>query len=307
MMISIVLPVYNAEKYIDRCIESVINQSYVDYELLIIDDGSTDSTRDICLKYTYNDERIRYFYQKNKGPSAARNQALKLSKGNYIVFIDSDDYYEKNYLTVLLDLLERNDADIAVCNFYRENFVTKEKYINDTGKQAVIYFNEDSEKIIYDKRIEGYLWNKIFKRSLFDNILFPDDINLCEDLFVLVKIICKNDIKIIYTSSALYNYVMNTDGITDSINYNKYQSYIYSLDNILSIENVSAGMINALNARKYDISFSYIRKRYKCTKFECKNIVKQCRMTLRYKIKCEKNILKKFRIFARDFVFIRWR
>ena len=130
-LISVIVPVYNVEKYLDKCINSLINQSYNNLEIILIDDGSTDNCGEICDKYALKDNRIKVIHKKNEGLSAARNLGISISKGDYIIFIDSDDWVDKEILLKLLNLIKKYNSDIAVCDYlltYDENeYIEKEE------------------------------------------------------------------------------------------------------------------------------------------------------------------------------------
>ena len=124
-LISVIVPVYNVEKYIDKCIKSIISQDYTNLEIWLVDDGSTDSSGEVCDKYAESDQRIIVIHKDNGGLSDARNVALDRMQGKYVLFIDSDDYIEKNYISYLYMLLKDYQSDISICNF---------KYVNEKGR-----------------------------------------------------------------------------------------------------------------------------------------------------------------------------
>ena len=119
-MISIITPIYQAEKYLENLINSIINQTYHDWELLLIDDGSTDGSAEICNRYAHKDKRIRVFHKANGGVSSARNQAMDMAKGDYLAFADSDDWVEANWLEQLYTIAKEQEADIVVSDYYEE-------------------------------------------------------------------------------------------------------------------------------------------------------------------------------------------
>lgn len=141
--VSIIVPVYNSEKYIAKCIESILNQDYKEFELLLINDGSTDSSCNIMN--LYDDKRIKIYNQENKGTGSARNLGLKYATGNYIAFVDSDDTIENNYLSIMLELIKKNNADIVSCQ-YKQNKDTEKIEILDK-EQAFKYLIALPEKI----------------------------------------------------------------------------------------------------------------------------------------------------------------
>ena len=125
--ISILMPVYNAEKYLNETIDTIKNQSFSNWELIIVDDGSIDNSKEICTKLMNDDKRIKYIFQENLGVSHTRNVALENAQGKYIVFVDSDDLIHEDYLKILINSIEKNNSDISVCNFI-------ERKISNTGK-----------------------------------------------------------------------------------------------------------------------------------------------------------------------------
>jgi len=174
-MISVIIPVYNGEKYISECIESVLNQSYRDFEIIVINDGSTDNTADICKKF----EDIRYFYQENRGVSKAREKGLQMAKGEYITFIDSDDRVKPDFLEVMLAAM--SDCDIVCCNSIDEI-----EYQSDIYHENEILTNQ--ERIYRDyfffKRYTTCIWGKLFKKRILEKIEFPQ-MEYAEDTFVV--------------------------------------------------------------------------------------------------------------------------
>ena len=116
--VSVIIPVYNVENYVKKCIDSVINQTYTNIEIILVDDGSTDSCGSICKEYSLRDNRILVIHKKNGGLSEARNVGLSYAKGNYILFVDGDDYIEKNMIEKLYNTILSNDSDMALCNFF---------------------------------------------------------------------------------------------------------------------------------------------------------------------------------------------
>lgn len=221
MRISIIVPVYNVELYIRECLDSLISQTYENIEIIIIDDGSTDLSYDICKEY--NDKRIKLIQQKNKGVSMSRNLGLKESTGEYVMFVDSDDFLEIDACSKLVEILEKNNLDVLMFNY--NNYIENKKYENKNVCESFICDNKYiKNKLIYtilnpklipykteNNKFYGmsFIWNKIFKRKiLFDNhILFEqknkkayfEDGVFCLDVF-------NNSNSICFTKTPLYNY-----------------------------------------------------------------------------------------------------
>lgn len=209
-MISVIVPVYNVEKYLNRCVKSILSQTYRDYEVLLIDDGSTDKSNELCNLWIQRDNRIKVYYQQNQGLSAARNTGIKYAKGEWITFLDSDDYIEKHYLEILVHNMQMTSADISCCDYLRTDkwqikgidYVSNQ-YIELKGNDILVFYLEND--IVS-------AWAKLYKRELFSNIKFPVG-KINEDISTIFQIFCKAK-KVTYSYSRLYFYYKNNEGIT---------------------------------------------------------------------------------------------
>lgn len=212
--VSIIVPVYNVEKYLKKCIDSILNQSFKDYELILVDDGSTDSSGKICDEYEKKDDRIKVIHKKNGGLSDARNMGIDASSCNFISFIDSDDYIAEDMYEVLYNNLKKEDADISVCGYYRclngkkVSKFKENKYFVVNGKEAL-------RLVLEDKKISVEACTKIYKKSLFDNIRYPVG-KLSEDAFTTPTILSKANI-VVGTTEPKYYYEIREDSITNSV------------------------------------------------------------------------------------------
>ena len=184
-MISVIVPVYNVEPYLRNCLDSIINQTYKDMEILIVDDGSIDGSDDICDEYK-SDKRVRVFHIKNKGLSGARNVGLDNAKGDWIAFVDSDDWIEPEMYEVLLKRAEETGADIVECGIFME---FKARTIQYPAIQDTVCETEAIEALIR-RKIRNQVWNKIWKKECFSDIRFPDGRNY-EDISTVYKIVQK--------------------------------------------------------------------------------------------------------------------
>lgn len=190
-LISVIVPIYNVEEYLKRCIESIVNQTFKNLEIILVDDGSTDASGEICDKYAEKDTRIKVIHKKNGGLSSARNAGIDVAQGKYIAFLDSDDWIESNLYEYLYSLMKKNSASMAECDFikaYDENI--KISYKGDI--QERIYNNIEALQRLYG---EAYIkttvvWNKVYEKELFKDIRFPEG-KLHEDEFTTYKIIYK--------------------------------------------------------------------------------------------------------------------
>ena len=195
-MVSIIVPIYNSVKYLSRCIESLMNQSYQNIEILLVDDGSTDDTSVVCREYSKIDSRIRYIKKKNGGVSSARNEGIRNAKGEYITFVDSDDYLDRNIISFAVKKINETKSDIIGWNAWivNENGIKKSKDIkysqNDFGYiQAAIISNYTNE--FYCGDYIRAVWGKLFKKSVIDenNILFNEKLYIGEDAVFLMDYI----------------------------------------------------------------------------------------------------------------------
>lgn len=198
---SVIVPAFQAEKTIKRCIDSVIKQSYQDFELIIINDGSTDQTYNICKGYE-RDDRVCIISQENKGISATRQLGLSLSVGRYIQFIDSDDWVDASYFEVMHKLLQAYDYDVVILDYYAEE-------IKNTKYKSLGIKSLDRNDLVKGlaTNIPGVLWNKVIKRDLFYkyNIGFNSGLSYCEDWVVSYKLFNAPS-KIFYYEKAFYHY-----------------------------------------------------------------------------------------------------
>ncbi len=211
--VSVIIPAYNVEQYVENCYESIKKQTYSNLEILIIEDGSTDKTKEICDRIALFDDRVIVIHKANGGLSDARNVGLDHANGEYIVFIDADDSIHPKYIEILLDGLIDNECDISQCEFFCTND-TKEHYIDQmsisyevmTGKQATLLCSGEEciEYIV--------VTNKLYKKELFEDIRFPVG-KIYEDQFTTWKLFWKAE-KIVYVHALLYCYYQRMDSIT---------------------------------------------------------------------------------------------
>lgn len=211
-LISVIIPIYNVERYLSRCIDSVVNQTYTNLEIILVDDGSPDKCGIICDEYSKKDKRIKVIHKKNGGLSDARNAGINIVLGKYIGFIDSDDWIENNYFKRLHDLIDNYRADISVCNFiktYNEN----EKFNVNLDIKINEYTNIEALEQYFDKYSIQMIvaWGKLYKAELFKSIRFPVG-KIHEDEFTTHKLIYKAN-KVVLTTECLYYYWQRQDSI----------------------------------------------------------------------------------------------
>ena len=187
-LISVIVPVYKVENYVSKCIESILNQTYKEFELILINDGSPDDSGMICDSYACKDKRIRVIHRENRGVSETRREGLELSIGQYVTFIDSDDFIDEDYLETLYNALNDSEADIVCCNSIddtpvsKEIYILKDEYVNVAKTLIQGYFD--------NKRYATCIWGKLYKKSIFKDVEFPK-LKYAEDTFVILSIFKK--------------------------------------------------------------------------------------------------------------------
>lgn len=211
-LISVIVPVYKVEKYLRRCLNSIINQTFENLEIILVNDGSPDLCGDICEEYASLDPRVVVLHQENQGLSGARNSGISVSQGDYIAFVDSDDWLDFRYFEILYKNIVTTDSDISVCNYlktYDENEVISQysyEVIELTNLEALNYLNST----YYVQLVTA--WGKLFKKEILGDITFPEG-KLHEDEFVAHKLIF-NASKIVLSTQQLYMYWQRHDSIT---------------------------------------------------------------------------------------------
>lgn len=213
-LISIIVPVYNVENYIDECIHSIINQSYENIEVILVDDGSTDNSGSLCEKFSLIDSRIVTLHKENGGLSDARNYGITHSNGEYIMFVDSDDVIDKDIVKVLYNLTQKDkEIDVSVCGLKRFNDENSPKFIN--RDRYYILDKEDSLKeFLYQKKISTSSCGKLYRRSVIKNIFFIKNQRFEDNEFIF-KVLLNVD-KVIVSESDLYAYRYRQNSITTS-------------------------------------------------------------------------------------------
>lgn len=213
-MISIIIPIYNKEQYIEKCVDSILSQKYKDYEVILVNDGSTDNSLQICKECYSKINNIKIITQKNQGVSAARNTGILNAKGENIIFIDADDEIEEGYLENLSKNVNDYDLTICGCNYFieeKKKLVVK-KFDNNLKEQTI-----GIEQLIKVARkgLLNALWNKIFNKSIIDehNIRFDEKISLGEDLLFIIEYIKYINTRIYIINKPLYHYTLRKAGI----------------------------------------------------------------------------------------------
>lgn len=225
-IISVLVPAYNVEKHIARCLSSIVEQTFTSYEVIVINDGSIDHTKEIVQHFVETYPQIQLYNQENKGIGAVRNKAISLAKGEFIAFVDGDDYIYPTFLETLYNSAIKHNADISCCNFALCNNNYKVFHKTVLRKRKGVYTGTAFAKsAILDVTVRSYLWNKLWRRSLFVdyNIVFPE--HLFED-FSVVSILCSKARRVVVTNQPLYLYTKHRGGISSITNNNCIPDYL---------------------------------------------------------------------------------
>lgn len=217
-MISVLVPVYNVEKFLYRCLDSIMAQTYTDYEVILLDDGSTDQSGALCDAYAAEHDRIKVIHQKNAGVAQARNVLVAAASGEYLTFVDSDDAVEPMYLEKLMGDLLETGADVSICSWSEisETGVRTELSWDGKEKGFQVWTTEQAVKsLLYQKDIDTNIWGKLFSAEVLKDIAFLVGKSY-EDLPVTYQIFLKSK-RVCYRPEALYLYTSNTTGISQSV------------------------------------------------------------------------------------------
>lgn len=232
MKISIIIPVFRVEKTLPRCVNSILGQNFTDWEMILVDDGSDDNAPQICDKYAASDSRIHVIHKENAGLGAARNTGIVASKGEYLMFIDSDDYLAENTLTPLVEYMDSNVktsfAEFAFTHVMADGSMEKKTF------DYHIYTNPADYFFIEKAYLHSYAWNKIYRREVFDKIRFVEGKKF-EDMYTLPQILHSSQV-IATVNTGEYKYIDNPNGITAMSR--------YSLNDLLEAH---VEMMNSIN------------------------------------------------------------
>lgn len=206
MMVSVIVPCYKVEKYLSTCIESVLNQTYADWELILVDDGSPDRSGEICDEYAEKDKRIHVVHKPNGGLSSARNAGLDVMNGEFVTFLDSDDFWHQDYLKILMGFIIQDGADIAQCDFVRG---TATAFPESDNKGSVAVYNRHS--VFTSQAAKIIMCGKVYKASFFETVRMPVGL-INEDDWTTWKLYDQAE-RVVVTDQPLYYYTINPDSI----------------------------------------------------------------------------------------------
>lgn len=259
-LVSVIVPVYNVEKYLRRCLDSVINQTYKKLEIILVDDGSTDGSNEIAQEYSRKDERVRVIKQRNLGVAAARNAGIKEATGEYLTQVDADDWVDKEYVKFLVDNTQSGRYDIVTCGeylVYDESLFPELDRPNCRKVKKNILAVED---MFYQREVNTSSWGKIYKRSLFDGIEYPMG-RWYEDLGTTYKLLLRCKTKISVNSKRLYYYIQRQGSISRRDFTQKTLDAVRVIEEVASnIKSQYPELIPAVNSRKLNIYFFVLRQ-----------------------------------------------
>lgn len=265
--VSIIVPVYNAQKYIRACLNSILKQTCPDYEVILVDDGSSDASGRICDHYAGRDERITVFHRENKGVSAARNFGLAHATGKYILFADADDTMDPYMLEGCVRLAQDNEADLVICSFHY-HMADDEMVENSLGTEVCVTGEELFEHwfcTLMEKEILNPPWNKLIKKALLEehHIRFHEKFSICEDMAFSIQTIAASK-RTVLTGRMYYNYYLKSSG---TLVYKFHENYFEALTNYYKAAleycgkfRDNSGQLRALNTLYVNLATMHLKQ-----------------------------------------------
>ena len=275
-LVSIIIPIYNVEKYLDRCIKSIVNQSYENLEIILVDDGSKDNCPSLCDKWAKIDDRIIVIHKENGGLSDARNAGIEIANGNYLSFIDSDDYVHKDFIKVLYELCIKYNSDISMCGVFETSKDENCNFNLEEGNECIKY-----SKTILERKdnIFCVAWNKLYKKEVFKYIRYPKG-KLHEDVAVINKILYYSN-KIAITDLRLYFYYSNPNSIMRST---------FSIKRLDALDVIYDSYLFFIEKNEIQYAYNALNDYIDTTLF----LYKECQVLGRDSKKIEKQLINKY-------------
>lgn len=253
--LSVIIPVYNAEKYLEKCVKSVLSQTYDDIEIILIDNGSEDNSGKICDCFASGDTRVITYHKNHGNISSARNKGLELAQGKWIGFVDADDWIEPDMYRCMLDKAGAENAEIVVCGFYKENGLEVKKMENEKPILDTVFNAEKTLEYAFIRdsyrAFCAYVWNKIFKAEIIKTQKFDETIQSCEDVefFVRAAVGTKN---VSYLEKSLYHHLEREDSSWKTYRYEKRLTVLKAYEKIIEV----------LEDNKYEKAILYAKRFY---------------------------------------------
>lgn len=256
--VTVIVPIYNAGKSLNLCLQSLASQSHQSIEFLLIDDGSSDSSANICTTYTLRDNRFRYFYKDNGGVSSARNYGLSLASGKFIAFVDADDTVHSDMFLLMAEQIQ--SVDLVICGYLLNSLAVHKMQLES---KEVTQLNAENalERIITDPKVQGFVCNKLFKADLIasNQLSFNTNVHICEDLLFCVRyVLYCNTVK--YMTTPFYDYRINIDGAMSQSFNSRHLTVIKAFDEMIQLKGLEPKVISLLRHRLVVISLSLLRK-----------------------------------------------
>lgn len=259
-LISVIIPIFNGEKYIEGLVKALQAQTYSNLEIIMVDDGSRDNTLDLCHKYTCGDSRFNIYTKENAGASMARNYGLDKANGEFIAFIDADDYIFPDYFNYLYSLIIKYNAEMSCCGYYKMWDSERERVFDNKNFCDRVFERRDEilKDLLYRKNITGYPYLKLYKKDVLNNIKFPAGIIYGEDAIFTFEALkaCK---KVVYGSRILYIYYQHSASSTHVVNCGQYKkSWKIHVDKILNYaQEEDPAILNAAYAKCFILAIDY--------------------------------------------------
>lgn len=292
-LLSVIIPVYKVEKYLRQCVDSVINQTYKNLEIILVDDGSPDNCGKICDEYAEKDKRVKVIHELNKGQSAARNKGINKANGELITFVDSDDWIEFNMYDIMISKLLKYDLDIIKCAIFETDGNKIKRKINHKTNKANVIISENIFDLYFTEFTCKVIWNGIYKRNIIKNVEYPEGF-VAEDNYVSGMYLYKAK-RIMLVDNFLYNYFINMGGVSKNKNINKFdicyctKKLIDDLNNDGKVtKNIKEGLNIKLSGELYHFligdnnRYRTVEVSKKVIDFICKNINLRRKLILRY-------------------------
>lgn len=269
--LSVIVPIYNGEEFLRECILHIVNQTYKNLEIILVNDGSTDNSGKIIQEFCEADSRVYCIDKENKGVSNARNVGVKAATGEYITFVDADDYPDIEMFEVVIDIMEKYAASIGVCSYYRNENCFNETIYDEKMDVANAFL-----ELVCDNKFGSYSWGKIYKRNLFEGIEYPEG-RTYEDIFTTYKLINKVEF-IAYTNAKMYFYRVRRNSITTSRYKKQDINLVYASSELwtfLKKEHYESAAVRAKDSVTRN-AIALIRKMFAANQFYANQVVFLC-------------------------------
>lgn len=257
-MVSIIIPVYNVQDYLARCIDSVVNQTYNNIEIILVDDGSSDSSSHMCDEYAHRDNRIKVIHKSNGGLSDARNAGLEIATGDYVTFIDADDYVHRSFVETLVTTMHETGCEIAACTWQELNDGDDPRKVNTTKPSCTTFSQEQAiNSVFYQQEFNHSACSRIFRASLFNDLRFPVGV-LYEDLAIIYRLLCKVE-KVTLVKAPMYYYMHRPGSITTTMTLQRTQvlDHLETLEKQVELE--APQYLPAVRSRHMSACFNMLR------------------------------------------------